>query len=248
MLTHERREQILGLLNKNGTVSVTELAIMFETSESTIRRDLAALSDLGKLNKVYGGATALSEEFGKTEDRMEAKTLKNVDEKMKIAQYAVSLINDDDSVFIDAGSTTYLMTTIIDNCRASFVTNGIAHAKELAARGCRVFVLGGELKESTGAIKGLMASENLQSYNFSKAFIGANGVSVKQGFTTPDPDEAMLKAAAIKRSFVSYVLCDRTKFNKVFAVSFGKLDAAAIVTDRCEDEMILENALVKEVN
>lgn len=247
MLTHERRERILALLEKNGTVSVNELSSRFNASESTIRRDLIALSDMGKLNKVYGGATLLPQEFIKTEDRMETKSLKNVDEKTKIAQYAASLINDDDFVFVDAGSTTYLMTTFIENSKASFVTNGIAHAKELAQKGCRVFVLGGELKETTGAIKGLIAAGNLQKYNFSKAFIGANGISEKQGFTTPDTDEAMLKAVAVERSFVSYVLCDRTKFNKVSAVSFGKLDVACIITDKCDDDKIKEKTIIKEV-
>lgn len=157
------------------------------------------------------------------------------------------MINDDDFVFVDAGSTTYLMTTLIEKSKASFVTNGIANAKELAQRGCRVFVLGGELKETTGAIKGLVAAGNLQKYNFSKAFIGTNGISEKQGFTTPDTDEAMLKAVAIERSFVSYVLSDHTKFNKVSAVTFARLDSSCIVTDKCEDEKIKEKTVVKEV-
>lgn len=248
MLTQERREQILELLKQNGSVSVSRLSQMFEASESTIRRDLVALVNMGKINRVHGGATALSQEYLKTEDSIKTKSLKNVDEKIKIAEYAASLINDDDFVFIDAGSTTYLMTTMIkEGSRASFVTNGIAHAKELAQKGCRVFVIGGELKETTEAIIGLVAAGNLQKYNFSKAFIGANGISEKQGFTTPDTDEAMLKAVAIERSFVSYVLGDQTKFNKVTAVSFASIDSACIITDRCDDEKIKEKAVVKEV-
>lgn len=248
MLTQERRELILELLNQNGSVSVNQLSAMYNTSESTIRRDLVALSNLGKLNRVHGGATVLSQEFLKAEDSIEAKSLKNVDQKLMIAEYAASIINDNDFVFIDAGSTTYLMITFIkEGSRASFVTNGIAHAKELAQKGCRVFVVGGELKETTEAIIGLVAAGNLQKYNFSKAFIGANGISEKQGFTTPDTDEAMLKAVAIERSFASYILCDATKFNKVSAVSFASLDSACIITDKCNDDKIKEKTVVKEV-
>ncbi len=247
MLTQERRRQILELLHEKGSVSVNDLAEYFDSSESTIRRDLTALSELGKLNKVHGGATALPQEFLKNEDSMPVKSLKNVSEKKKIAEYAASQINDDDFVFIDAGTTTFLMTNYLEKSKATFVTNGIAHAKSLAEKGCKVFVIGGELKETTEAIIGLAAASNLQKYNFSKAFIGANGVSEKQGFTTPDTDEAMLKAVAIERSFVSYVLVDSTKFSKVSAVTFASVDSACIICDKCDNEQIKQKGIVKEV-
>jgi DeoR family fructose operon transcriptional repressor len=92
-----------------------------------------------------------------------------------------------------------------------------------------------------------VAAGNLQKYNFSKAFIGTNGVSEKCGFTTPDTDEAMLKAVAIERSFVSYVLCDSSKFQKVSAVSFGALDCACIICDECPDKSVMQKAVIKEV-
>jgi DeoR family fructose operon transcriptional repressor len=206
------------------------------------------LSNLGKLNKVHGGATVLSQEFHNSEDHIEVKSLKHVDEKAAIAKYAASQINDGDFVFIDAGSTTYIMTTYINNSKATFVTNGTAHATELAKKGCKVFVLGGELKETTEAIIGLVAATNLQKYNFSKAFIGTNGISEKQGFTTPDTDEAMLKAIAIERSFVTYVLADESKFGKVSAVTFAPIDAACIVCDKCNDDNIKHKSVVKEVD
>ena len=239
MLTTDRRTQILEILRQNGSVTVSGLAEKFETSESTIRRDLLALSQLGKINKVHGGATALGQEFLNNEEGFNEKSLLNINEKEGIAKYAASQINDDDFVFIDAGTTTFLMTKYITAYRATYVTNGIAHAKELTAKGCKVFVIGGELKSTTEA--------NLQKYNFSKAFIGTNGVSEKQGFTTPDTEEAMLKAVAMERSFVTYVLCDHTKFGKVSAVSFSPVAAACIVCDKCDDEQLKAKTVVKEV-
>lgn len=247
MLSQERRKLILDYINKNGSAGVNELSEMFETSESTVRRDLVELSKLGKLNKVHGGATMLSQEFLKREDNVEQKFSKNINEKTVIAQYAASQISDDDFVFIDAGTTTYLMIDYLKGSKATFVTNGIAHAKRLAENGCKAFVIGGEVKSTTDAIIGLVAASNLQKYNFSKAFIGANGVSEKQGFTTPDTDEAMLKAVAIERSFVSYALVDHTKFGKVSAVTFASVDSACIVCDRCEDDNIKTKAVIKEV-
>lgn len=248
MLTTYRRTQILEVLRQQGSATVAQLAEMFGTSESTVRRDLIALSQLGKINKVHGGATVLSQEFLHNEEDIKEKSLHNINEKNAIARYAASQINDDDFVFIDAGTTTYLMTKYLTDSKATFVTNGIAHAKELTAKGCKVFVIGGELKNTTEAIIGLVAASNLQKYNFSKAFIGTNGVSEKQGFSTPDADEAMLKAVAIERSFVTYVLCDNTKFGKVSAVTFAPLDAACIVCDRCDDEVIKSKTVIKEVS
>ena len=81
MLTQERRRKILDLLEEQGSVTVARLSEEFNSSESTIRRDLVALSQLGKLNKVHGGATVLSQQFLKNEDTVEEKSLKYVDEK-----------------------------------------------------------------------------------------------------------------------------------------------------------------------
>ena len=139
------------------------------------------------------------------------------------------------------------MLDFLKNSKAAFVTNGISHGKRLAQNGCKAFIIGGEIKDKTDAIIGLVAATNLQKYNFSKAFIGTNGVSEKQGFTTPDTDEAMLKAVAIERSFVSYALVDHTKFGKVSAVTFAPIDSACILCDRCDDDNIKYRSVVKEL-
>lgn len=247
MLTQDRQAKILSILKEQGSVTVTRLTEVLDTSESTIRRDLTALANLGRLNKVHGGATALNQEFIKLEDNVEEKLTKNTQEKLAIAKYAAGQIQDDDFVFLDAGTTTLLMTSFLKNSKATFVTNGIEHCRQLAKNGCKTLVLGGQLKQSTEAIIGLVAATNLQKYSFTKAFIGANGVSEKQGYTTPDTEEAMLKAVAIERSFVSYVLADSSKFERVSAVTFGSLDCACIITDKCESEKIKKRTIVKEV-
>lgn len=247
MLTQDRQAKILDIVNRQGSVTVTRLTEILDTSESTVRRDLVSLARSGKINKVHGGATALNQEFIKLEDNIEEKLTKHTNEKTLIAQYAAAQVQNDDFVFIDAGTTTLLMTTFIKNSTATFVTNGIDHAKQLAKNGCNTIVLGGKLKQSTEAIIGLLAAKNLQNYSFTKAFIGANGISEKQGYTTPDTEEAMLKAVTIEKSFVTYVLADSSKFNKVSAVSFGSIDCACIVTDRCPNEKLKKLTVIKEV-
>ncbi len=247
MLTFDRRSKILDYIAENGSAAVAELADLLGASESTIRRDLADLANTGKLDKVHGGAMLKSQEFINREDSINVKVQKNYKEKMLIAEYAASLINDRDYVFVDAGSTTFLMTRFIKSSKATFITNGIAQAHELAANGCRVMVLGGELKVTTEAIVGATAVQNLQKYNFSKSFIGANGITLKQGITTTDTSEAVIKAVAVEKSFASFVLADSSKFGKVSAVCATPLGSACIICDQCPDNEIKKKTVVKEV-
>ena len=247
MLTFDRRSKILEYISENGSAGVNELSQLLNASESTIRRDLAELAKSGRLDKVHGGAMLPSQEFINREDSISVKVQKNFEEKLLIAEYAVSLINDSDYVFIDAGSTTFLMTRFITGSKATFITNGIAQAHELVKNGCKVMVLGGELKDTTEAIVGAVAAQNLQKYNFSKAFIGANGITLKQGITTTDTSEAIIKAVAVERSFSTFVLADSSKFGKVSAVTAAPVDSACIICDKCTDEGIKKKTVVKEV-
>ena len=123
MLTQDRQSKILSILNEQGSVTVSRLTEILSASESTIRRDLTSLASEGKLNKVHGGATALNQEFVRFEDKL----TKHTDEKIRIAEYAARQIQDDDFVFIDAGTSTLLMTSYLKNSKATFVTNGVCH-------------------------------------------------------------------------------------------------------------------------
>ena len=140
MLAEERFSLIMEQLNRKRTVTVQELCEALNTSESTIRRDLTELDRLGKLNKVHGGATLPDSRFLADEPTMEAKESQAVEQKRSIAQAAAKLINADDFVFIDAGSTTLELVRALagDALKASYVTNGVAHARALArkAAGC----------------------------------------------------------------------------------------------------------------
>lgn len=98
------------------------------------------------------------------------------------------LVTNDDFVFIDAGTTTAAMIDFIyDNVRATFVTNGIVHAKKLIQKGLKAYIIGGQIKLTTEAVVGTEAINNLRKYNFTKTFIGTNGVSVSPTRQTQQP-------------------------------------------------------------
>ena len=206
MLTQERHNKILELLTKQDTVTVGELSQGLETSESTIRRDLVTLDKMGKVKKVHGGAAAIHMVSTVFEEDVTTKSALNVTEKEAIGRVAAGLVTNDDFVFIDAGTTTAAMIDFIyDNVRATFVTNGIVHAKKLIQKGLKAYIIGGQIKLTTEAVVGTEAINNLRKYNFTKTFIGTNGISVQGGYSTPDVEEAAVKSEVVKRGRNNFI-------------------------------------------
>ncbi len=239
MLTEQRYEKILKLLDEKKSITVTEIRDLLDISESTARRDINALHQAGRLVRVFGGAVAVDTTFVTSELTVAQKQEVNVAEKQQIAAYAASLIEPNEFVYLDAGTTTGFMLDHITDTSTTYVTNAVAHAQKLAARGFRVLLVGGELKSSTEAVVGSQAMTTLLGYHFTKGFFGANGVSESAGFTTPDANEALVKKTAMDQCRVRYVLADSSKFDKISSVTFGNIASALILTDKlpewCED-------------
>lgn len=248
MLAEERFAKILDLLAEKRSATVLELCEALNASESTIRRDLTELDRLGKLNKVHGGATLPDSQFLADELTMDAKQALAIAEKRDIARAAAMLIRPQDFIYIDAGTTTLALVQALSGSalEAHYVTNGIAHARLLVQKGCKVFVPGGMLRPNTEAIVGAAAVASLQAYNFTKAFLGANGVDLQAGFTTPDPEEAAVKATAVRHARESWFLVDSTKFARVYPAVITELQGGAILTDRCPAPQYAKVTLVKE--
>ena len=119
MLTEERRNAIVSYLEKNNTATVQELVEALDASASTIRRDLLALHEEHRINKVFGGATSLKfMDLNSDEPSVAEKAVRNTEEKDIISKYAASLIRDNDFVYIDAGTTTLHLIDHITNKNA----------------------------------------------------------------------------------------------------------------------------------
>lgn len=232
MFTEERHNIILRELKIKGMISVNDLVKLLNTSESTIRRDLNALDSEGLLKKIHGGATLVGEKASRHDYKVNVRKSLNLDEKRKIAIHAASLIQDEDVIYIDAGTTTELIIEFISNTNITAVTNGIVHAKKLLEKNIKTFILGGEIKDVTEAIIGSNAVLDLKKYNFSKGFFGANGISNENGYTTPDVTEGMVKAEALRRCKKAYVLADESKLDQVSFVTFGNIEDATLITNK----------------
>ena len=229
MLTEERYQYILDQLTQRGLVKSQELIKEMNCSESTLRRDLDALEEKGMLVRVHGGAKRLYEI--EREIPLTEKTSKNTQEKKEIAEYASSLVQDGDTIFLDAGTTTLYMIPFLKQKKIRIVTNAVQHAHLLADQENEVVLIGGVLKNTTKAVVGAVGCAQLSQYNFNKAFLGINGVDLEYGFTTPDPEEAAIKQQAIKNSAKVFVLTDNSKFNTVTFVKIEDIDGATILTN-----------------
>lgn len=248
MITEERYEQILSMLQEKSTVTVQELTGRLATSESTIRRDLSALHRMGKLRKVHGGATVAETRYTARGEEAASRQGSYLEEKQRIGRYAATLIRRDELIYIDSGTSVGSMLEFITERQAIYVTSGIFHANKLAQQGCRVLLLGGELKRSAEAVVGEEVLRSLRRYNFSKGFFGAGGVSLRSGFTTRDVGEAAIKAQALSQCENSFILCDPSKFGGVAAVTFAGLRDGVIITTEATDEEIKKRARIWEVD
>ena len=74
-----------------------------------------------------------------------------------------------------------------------------------------------------------------------------NGIALSQGYTTPDPEEALVKSTAMDQAYVSYILADASKFGRVSAVTVAPLERGCIITDRLPDKVYAKHAIIKEV-
>jgi DeoR family fructose operon transcriptional repressor len=247
MLTEERHSIITDTVNTRKSVTIAELCRILDVSASTVKRDLNILAEAGKITKVRGGAISLDESFSAVEKNVEEKSAICTEEKTAIAAYAASLVENGDFIFLDAGTTTEKMIEFLPQKDITFVTNGFIHAKKLAQRGFRVFITGGEIKAATEAIIGAECVLTLKNYNFTKCFMGTNGISLTAGFTTPDVNEACVKSAAMESSRRSYILADHSKFDEISSATFAQLGKANIITDRLSNRKYAEYTSIKEV-
>ncbi|MCR5795691.1 MAG: DeoR/GlpR family DNA-binding transcription regulator [Solobacterium sp.] len=231
MLNEERRRKIVEITNERKSVSINELTELLDSSHSTIRRDLSILSKNQLLRKVHGGAVSLDSGILTQDDSVIERQDLNIQNKKAIAKYAASLIKDSDVVYIDAGTTTGEMLPHLKNIKATYITNCVSHAKVLCSYGHKVFVPGGFLKSKTEALIGSDTYQYIENMNFTIGFFGANGISLKEGYTTPDPEEGEIKRIACSHTGDAYILADSSKFNVICTYTYAKIDRGSIITD-----------------
>lgn len=235
MLTVERQRLIRELLKQQDIVTMQELIEITNASESTIRRDLIQLEKAKVLKRIHGGAARLQGKL--VEPSVSEKSSKNLSSKKALASFAANLIEDGDCIYLDAGTTVYEMIPYLQAKQVVVVTNSAYHLDLLIENNIKTYLIGGAIKHQTKAMVGQGAVISLEQYRFDKCFIGANGVHLEYGYTTPDPEEAMIKMTAIRLAQEAYVLVDDSKFNEVFFAKIADLREATIITNNIKESL-----------
>ncbi|UOQ49947.1 DeoR/GlpR family DNA-binding transcription regulator [Gracilibacillus caseinilyticus] len=228
MLTIERQDLILSLLKKQEVVTVKQFCEAANASESTIRRDLTELEKKQYIKRVHGGASLLKKT--REEPTILEKSTRHQQEKSMIAQRAASFVEQGDTVYLDAGTSTMELIPFLENKEVVVVTNGIPHVQLLTERGIETYVISGKAKKGTAALIGTKAVDAIKEFHFDKCFLGINGIHLEQGLTTPDPEEASVKRTAIAQSQASYILADPSKFGEVAFANVAQLSEVSIIT------------------
>ena len=247
MFAQERKSKILDSLNKYGKVKVNDLSKLYEVSEVTIRRDLKELEDAELVTRVHGGA--ILNDNTKLEPTFTEKIDKFYEEKEAVGKLAATMIIDGDTIILDAGTTTLSIAKYITAKNITILTNSVDVAFELAKKqNVEVVVTGGTLRWETRALVGTVADNTIKDFRVDKAFIGANGVSIHNGLTTPNIIEANTKREMIKIAKKIIVVCDHTKFSKVSFAKVVDLDSIdLILTDNQLEDEVLEKFEEKDI-
>lgn len=238
MYAEERRQQLVQLAREDGRVAVTVAAKRFEVTPETIRRDLEALDRAGLLQRVHGGAMLPNSNFlgdlGLGERDASASA-----EKDLIARAAATLLPADTedvnrAIILDAGTTTARLAELFPaSARWTVFTNSLPIASALSSHTqVAVELVGGRVRGLTQACVGGHAVERLSSIRVDLAFLGANGVSLEHGLSTPDGDEAQVKRQMMRSARKVVLLADARKLGAETTTRFASLDEMdVLVTD-----------------
>jgi DeoR family transcriptional regulator, fructose operon transcriptional repressor len=221
--------RILELVRAHGEIEVAALGALLPVSLETVRRDLAVLDEQGLVRRSYGRVAAV--ESGAFETPLAARGQIHPEEKLRLAEAVVAEIGTAQTVFLDEGFQTQLVAQRLPDDRPlTVVTPSLPIATLLAARlNTQVIVLGGRVRGNTLGVVDAWAVELLGRLNVDLAVIGANGVTVETGMTTPDPPVAAIKSTAVRRAARAVFVGAHHKFGRRTFVTFAQLDDFELV-------------------
>lgn len=230
MLSIERHEKILEYLDREKAVKVADLSAAFYVTEKTIRADLISLEQKGLLKRIHGGAVPPG---GGSILPIADRQSKHVNEKTAIAKKAIELLSEEETIFLDGGSTTRQLAGLLGDFKVTVVTNDVKIASILIFKEkVDLIILGGSQIGNTSSLYGPLASDALQKIRVSHLFLGTTGIDCSHGLTVFNRLQAEYKKSIISAASRITLLADHTKFGQNALIKFAELsDVDLIITD-----------------
>lgn len=201
-----------------GRMSVIDLAKTTGVSEVTIRQDLNLLEKRSYLRRTHGYAVPLDS------DDVETRMMNNYSLKRNLAEFAATLVNEGETVFIENGSCNALLArTLAEHKRITLITVSSYIAHQLKDTDCEVVLLGGIYQKKSESMVGPLTRQFIQQVHFNKAFIGIDGFLPETGFTGRDMMRADVVNALLEKGSEAIVLTDSSKFGAIHPYTLGPI-------------------------
>lgn len=226
----QRRNRIVDLVNQNGSISFVQLKSRIpQISEMTLRTDLKALDEAKRIVRVHGGAKSVDVVIG-TDDMLSRRSVRNVGAKQLITRKAQELVRKDTTIFLDSGSTTTMLASIIPDQSNLIYTNSLTCAAELGKlEKPTVHILGGTMNRYSMSVCGVHAIQDISGINFDQAFMGVTSYCEPTGFHCGVDEEAVLKKMVLRQAEQRIVLMDSSKIGVKNTYSICGLDDVDII-------------------
>jgi len=233
MLSEERHQIILDILESQGSVQVTDLVSQFDVSEMTIRRDLAVLERKGLLRRVHGGAVS---DLGRSyEPPFLSRRTTYQEEKARIGKRAAELVRSGDSIALDVGTTTLeVARNLAEKQNLTIITPCFQIAALLCENpAIRLILTGGILRTTELSMVGHLAERAFSEFYVDKLFLAAAGIDFKSGLTEYNLEDTLVKQAMIRSAKQVILVADASKFNRVAFTAIAPLNVIdTVVTDK----------------
>jgi DeoR/GlpR family transcriptional regulator of sugar metabolism len=237
MLPIARKSKIKEIITEKKSVTVSELSKSFKVTEETIRKDLQTLEEEGFLTRTYGGAY-VSDGVENDVDVTLREHI-HIEGKQKIASQCLNYINNGDSIFLDASTTSLYIAESLKSKRLTVTTNSIKIIEHLGNNpNIKLIIIGGRIEQPSMSALGRNAESNMNNYFFDAAFISCRALSMQHGITDSNELQAEIRKIAIEHSNKAFLVADYTKFDRT---AFTKIcDYKAI------DTLIVDRALTDD--
>lgn len=245
MLEIQRQHLILDLLEEQSFAKVAHLCEQLNSSPATIRRDITKLHQQGKLEKIRGGAQAINSKKLNLSAKIHASSFlidkeRNAATKRLIAQKAVNLCNNGESIIINGGSSTYMMAEFLVARQLKILTNSLYLAHDLTdSSDNQITLSGGEIYRKQGIILSAFDTDATQNYHATKMFMGTPGIN-NYGVTESDPLLVRAEQKLRHQADNLIILADSSKLGKHSQFICEPLDKVnTIITDDRADEQYI---------
>lgn len=244
-----RTLRLLEMLKVNQRMDVRSVAKALSVSDATARRFFGELERQGKVIRIHGGVQLAPELDFRYSYRQSA--LHRVGEKTAIGKAALEYIASDDRIFLDSGSTVIrlaeaialrLQSNLLQNIVV--VTNSL-DLSDVIARFAKVILVGGEIRLERRDVHGTLAEKALARFRVSKAFLGADGIDIENGFMTTDEQTAGMAEIVIERARHTYILADSEKFGRPSFINYAPLNGVDLVIT---DDQLTESTMAAFLN